>query len=160
MKLKPSPIKLNGDADDSNPHRSQRLSVVVGDRRWSRRLSVVIGDRCRSRRLCVAIGDQRRSRRLSVVVGTDGDTSTHHWRQSQCLSIAVGDRHRLRHLSIAVGTDGDASAHRWRRSWRLSVAISVDSDASALFCCSVKVQFYFLDLSHLMMHRLPYLLKF
>ena len=33
MKLKPSPIKLNDDTDDSNPHRLRRLTVAVGNRR-------------------------------------------------------------------------------------------------------------------------------
>ena len=117
MKLNPSLIKLNGDADDSNPHRSRRLSVVVGDRLQSRRLSV--GDR----RLSVAVGDRRQSRRLSVVIGDR--------RQSRSLSIAIGDWCRWRCLCVAVGTDGDASARRWRWSQRLSVAVGADSDALA-----------------------------
>ena len=92
MKLNPSPIKLNGDADDSNPHWSWRLSVAVGDWHRSRSLSIAVGDRCQSWHLSITVGDQRRSRRWSVVVGADRDASTRR------------------------GADGDASARRWR--WR------------------------------------------
>ena len=42
MKLKPSPIKLNDDTDDSNPYRLRHLIVAVGN--WRRLCRLSVGD--------------------------------------------------------------------------------------------------------------------
>ena len=118
------PIKLNGDTNDFNPHRSRRLSVAVGDRRRSLLLSVTVDDWRRSWCLSVAVGDRRRAWRLSVTVGDR--------HQSERLSVAIGNRHRSRHLSVAIG-----DRHIWRRlssslapMATLQLAVGVDRKAN------------------------------
>ena len=42
MKLKPLPIKLNDDTDNSSPHRLRRLTVAIGN--WRRLCRLSVGD--------------------------------------------------------------------------------------------------------------------
>ena len=105
MKLNPSPIKLNGDADDSNPHWSWRLSVAVGDWHRSRSLSIAVGDWCQSWHLSITVGDRRRSRRLSIAIGTVGNASTRRW----CQSLLEGSSKMVSHFNSTSSSSSTPS---------------------------------------------------